>query len=157
MTAPADPAPITMKSYWLYKFFWSTGLRSGSTEAQWQQAMAAINQGKNQAPVATMAGGDTPESVTDAKGKVIVIPTQKDSHSEKKKKSIKITKTKKLVKVYLHSCSAMQMSLQFDEIFTKNFKILILQNNLSKSQKTKKVVKVCLHYPFNLTKIFTKK
>ena len=52
--------------------------------------MAAINQGKNQAPVAIMAGGDTPESVTDAKGKVIVIPTQKDSHSEKKSGTIRI-------------------------------------------------------------------
>ena len=62
--------------------------------------MAAINQGKNQAPVAIMAGGDTPESVTDAKGKVIVIPTQKDSHSEKKSGKIRISKVHVLDTVF---------------------------------------------------------
>ena len=63
--------------------------------------MAAINQGKNQAPVAIMAGGDTPESVTDAKGKVIVIPTQKDSHSEKKSGKIRIWRSKVHVHQYI--------------------------------------------------------
>ena len=38
------------------------------------------------------------------------------------------------------------MYLQFDEIFSKNFKIGILQKNSMKITKDEKFVKICLHF-----------